>query len=86
MTQIEEPGAVLGRAGAECGVELVLVRVPVQEDQMPVYSVDQIIKALQGESASTPCVFNCQMGKGRTTLGLVAACLLKEIAITEDIR
>ena len=70
----------------KCNVDLVVIRIPVQEDQMPTESLDAIIDALKDEPASTPCVFNCQMGKGRTTLGMVAACLVKEITITAELR
>jgi len=41
---------------------------------------------LKDEPASTPCVFSDQMGRGRTTLGMVAACLIKEIQITSELR
>ena len=58
----------------------------VQDVQMPTESIDTIIDALKDEPASTPCVFNCQMGKGRTTLGMVVASLVKEIAITAELR
>ncbi len=67
-------------------VELEVVRIPLQEDQMPTEYIDEIVNILKGEPASTPCVFSCQMGKGRTTLGMVAACLVKEITITAELR
>ena len=53
---------------------------------MPTEYIDVIVDTLKGEPASTPCVFSCQMGKGRTTLGMVAACLVKEITITAELR
>ena len=67
-------------------VELEVVRIPLQEDQMPTEYIDVIVNILKAEPASTPCVFSCQMGKGRTTLGMVAACLVKEITITAELR
>ena len=67
-------------------VELEVVRVPLQEDQMPTEYIDVIVDILKTEPASTPCVFSCQMGKGRTSLGMVAACLVKEITITAELR
>ena len=67
-------------------VELEVVRIPLQEDQMPTEYIDVIVNILKSEAASTPCVFSCQMGKGRTTLGMVAACLVKEITITAELR
>ena len=53
---------------------------------MPTEYIDTIVESLKHEPASTPCIFNCQMGKGRTTLGMVAACLVKEITITAELR
>merc|ERR1711981_614089 len=35
---------------------------------------------------STQCVFSCQMGRGRTTLGMVVTCLIKEIQVTSELR
>merc|ERR1711973_903597 len=28
---------------------------------------------------NTACVFNCQMGKGRTTIGMIVACLIRDV-------
>ena len=38
------------------------------------------------EPAATQCAFSCQAGRGRTTLGMVVACLVKEIQITTELR
>ena len=38
--------------------------------------------ALKAEAAATQCVFSCQAGRGRTTLGMVVACLIKQIQIS----
>ena len=47
-----------------------LVRVPVAEDNAPKEaSIDILIDSLKQEPASTQCVFSCQAGMGRTTLG-----------------
>ena len=62
-------------------------RIPVTEERSPGEDCfDMMVEALKTEPASTPCVFSCQMGKGRTTLGMVAACLVKEITITAELR
>ena len=53
---------------------------------MPTDYIDIVVDALKNEPASTPCIFSCQMGKGRTTLGMIAACLVKEIIITSELR
>ena len=49
-------------------------------------SFDMMVEALKNEPASTPCVFSDQMGRGRTTTGMIAACLIKEIQITTELR
>ena len=86
VKDIKDLDAVYDYCREKCNVDLVAVRIPVQEDQMPTESIDTIINALKDEPASVPCVFNCQMGKGRTTLGMVVASLVKEIAITAELR
>ena len=46
------------------------VRVPVVEECAPQdICYDIIVKALKDEPASTHCLFSCQAGRGRTTLG-----------------
>ena len=45
-----------------------------------------MVEGLKNEPASTPCVFSDQMGRGRTTAGMIAACLIKEIQITTELR
>ena len=70
-----------------CNVDLEVYRIPLVEDQVPAESdFDAIINLLKNERASTPCIFSCQMGKGRTTLGIMAAMLIKEIQITTELR
>ena len=86
VEDLEEPEHLYRKCGAKCNVVLEVIRVPIAEDQMPMDYMDTIIDALKNEPASTPCVFNCQMGKGRTTVGMVAACLIKEIILTTELR
>ena len=86
VKEIKNLDAVYDYCRKECNVNLVVVRIPVQEDQMPTESIDAIIDILKDEPASTPCIFNCQMGKGRTTLGMVAATLVKELILTAELR
>jgi protein-tyrosine phosphatase len=89
---VEEDGikdleAVYSYCREKCAVDLQVVRIPIVEDRMPPdYSFDWIISTLKNEPVSTPCVFSCQMGKGRTTVGLITACLIKEIQITKELR
>ena len=46
---------------------------------------DILVDALKAEAAATQCVFSCQAGRGRTTLGMVVACLIKERQISADL-
>jgi len=63
------------------------LRVPVVEDCKPEEKCfDILIDALKTEPAATQCMFSCQAGRGRTTLGMVVACLIKELQISCDLR
>ena len=43
---------------------------PVVEDKAPAEEwFDKLVATLKDEPASTQCIFSCQMGRGRTTLG-----------------
>merc|ERR1711863_82653 len=67
--------------------ELSYVLVPVVEERAPDESCfDILVDSLKNEPASTQCVFSCQMGRGRTTLGMVVSCLIKEIQITSELK
>jgi len=83
---IKDHDAVYSFCQSKCEVDLQVIRIPLQEDQMPTEYIDTIVDALKNEPASTPCIFSCQMGKGRTTLGMAAACLVKEITLTAELR
>merc|ERR1711976_418652 len=66
---------------------VVCQRVPVVEERAPREECfDMIVDSLKGEAASTNCVFSCQMGRGRTTLGMIVACMVKEIQITTELK
>ena len=63
------------------------LRIPVTEERSAGEdSFDMMVEALKNEPASTPCVFSDQMGRGRTTIGMIGACLIKEIQITTELR
>ena len=63
------------------------LRVPMMEDCPPTeLCFDILVTALKSEPASTQCVFSCQAGRGRTTLGMVVACLVKQIQISCDLQ
>jgi hypothetical protein len=46
--------------------------VPVVEERAPMEKCfDILVDSLKQEPAATQCVFSCQMGRGRTTLGRI---------------
>ena len=52
--------------------DLETVRIPLVEDAPAKEScIDLLVDSLKQEPASTQCVFSCQAGLGRTTLGLL---------------
>lgn len=62
-------------------------QIPIVEEKTPCEECfDKLVDSLKVEPASTSCVFSCQMGRGRTTLGMVVACLIKEIQITTELK
>ncbi|XP_023349377.1 paladin [Eurytemora carolleeae] len=62
-------------------------RIPIVEERSPCEDCfDKIVSILKDEPASTICLFSCQMGRGRTTIGMIVACLIKEIQITSELR
>lgn len=60
------------------GLPIKYARVPITDGKAPQSSdFDAIATNVASSSKSTAFVFNCQMGRGRTTTGTVIACLLK---------
>ena len=87
VESVNDLDAVFELCSMENKVQLQVIHIPVVEDEMPTASCfDSIISGLKEELASTPCVFSCQMGKGRTTVGMLVASLVKEIQITTELR
>lgn len=67
--------------------DLETVRIPLVEDAPAKEScIDLLVDSLKQEPASTQCVFSCQAGLGRTTLGMIIACQVKEIQICSELR
>lgn len=67
--------------------DLEMVRIPLVEDAPAKEScIDLLVDSLKQEPASTQCVFSCQAGLGRTTLGMIIACQVKEIQICSELR
>ena len=82
---------------------LELIRVPVVEESAPREACfDILVDSSKKEPAGTQCVFSCQAGRGRTTLGkkhtnlaykswffllgMIIACQIKEILICTELR
>lgn len=62
------------------GFHLTYVRLPIVDEKAPNEGdFDLLVSALKGEPKETACFFNCQMGKGRTTTGMIIACLIKRV-------
>ncbi|PKA51507.1 hypothetical protein AXF42_Ash002873 [Apostasia shenzhenica] len=60
------------------GLPIKYARVPITDGKAPQSSdFDAIAANISSASKETAFVFNCQMGRGRTTTGTVIACLLK---------
>ncbi|ONK62990.1 uncharacterized protein A4U43_C07F10250 [Asparagus officinalis] len=60
------------------GLPIKYARVPITDGKAPQSSdFDAIALNITSSSKDTLYVFNCQMGRGRTTTGTVIACLLK---------
>merc|ERR1711931_71440 len=68
------------QVAAETGANLEYSRLPIVDEEAPSErDFDDILDVLRNQTKDTACVFNCQMGKGRTTTGMILACLLKDI-------
>jgi len=66
---------------------LQVLRVPIIEEKAPAEeSFDILVNSLKNEPASTNCIFSCQMGRGRTTVGMIVACLVKEVQISSELQ
>ena len=84
MKSLQEVFQQMRESGFE-GVECK--RVPVCEDRAPPeFCFDMMTEILKTVPASVPCVFSDQQGRGRTSLGMVIACLIKELQITTELR
>ncbi|KAF9688002.1 hypothetical protein SADUNF_Sadunf02G0151800 [Salix dunnii] len=60
------------------GFPIKYARVPITDGKAPKSSdFDTVAMNIASASKDTAFVFNCQMGRGRTTTGTVIACLLK---------
>jgi len=64
-----------------------VIRVPVMEEKaLPEECFDIIVKALVEENpAKTQCIFSSQLGRGRTTFGMTAACIVKAVQMSSKL-
>lgn len=61
------------------GLPLVFHRVPITDENAPeLKDFDQVLKCLSSADNATGLVFNCQLGRGRTTTGMVLAVMLQK--------
>lgn len=62
------------------GFDLSYFRLPIVDEKAPQdKDFDAMLNAMLNTTPDTACIFNCQMGKGRTTTGMILACLLKDM-------
>ncbi|CAL9065489.1 unnamed protein product [Musa banksii] len=74
---IQTPLDVYKHLEAE-GLPIKYARVPITDGKAPKSSdFDEIASNIASAPKDTAFVFNCQMGRGRTTTGTVIACLVK---------
>ncbi|KAI8918923.1 inositol hexakisphosphate-domain-containing protein [Entophlyctis helioformis] len=76
---IETPGDVYASIQQE-GYRVDYMRVPITDEQAPIPDVfDQLVERLLCIGVDGDALFNCQMGRGRTTTGIVTTCLMQMI-------
>jgi len=63
---------------------LIYVRVPVTDEQAPIPHVfDELVKLISAQQY-TDFIFNCQMGRGRTTTGMIITMIYHQILNNEQ--
>lgn len=68
------------RSIQEEGYRVDYLRLPITDEQAPIPNVfDQLVERLLGMKSNMDCIFNCQMGRGRTTTCIVITCLMHMI-------
>ncbi|KAI9267887.1 inositol hexakisphosphate-domain-containing protein [Phascolomyces articulosus] len=77
--QVETPSEVFQSIVDE-GYRVDYLRIPITDEQAPIPDVfDQLIRRVQDANAGVDVLFNCQMGRGRTTTGMVTASLMSMV-------
>ncbi|KAI9320761.1 inositol hexakisphosphate-domain-containing protein [Dichotomocladium elegans] len=76
---VETPSDVFASIVKE-GYQVDYLRIPITDEQAPIPDVfDQLIRRMQEVNSGVDVLFNCQMGRGRTTTGMVTACLMSMV-------
>ncbi|KAJ3409888.1 hypothetical protein HDV05_004169 [Chytridiales sp. JEL 0842] len=79
VDEIETPLEVYNSILAD-GFQVDYKRIPITDEQAPIPDVfDQLVDRLLTLDSNSHAIFNCQMGRGRTTTGIVIACLMEII-------
>lgn len=82
---IETPKEVF-QSIIEEGYQIDYLRIPITDEQAPIPDVfDQLISRTKNASAGVDVLYNCQMGRGRTTTGMVTACLVAMVMNNDHI-
>jgi len=69
----------------DLGFALTYSRLPIVDEKAPSEEdFDTFVEIYRQQDPKTAFVFNCQMGKGRTTTGMILACLMKDIVNGHD--
>merc|ERR1712117_61163 len=78
---------ILGELSSGPLENMTVIRVPVLEERAkPEECFDVIVKTLVDENpAKTQCIFSSQLGKGRTTFGMTAACIVKAVQMSSKL-
>ncbi|KAI9144841.1 inositol hexakisphosphate-domain-containing protein [Paraphysoderma sedebokerense] len=59
------------------GYNVDYLRIPITDEQAPIPDVfDQLVNRVNDLESLVDAIFNCQMGRGRTTTGMVITCIL----------
>ncbi len=76
---VETTLEVMERAIKE-GYPLRYVRMPITDEQAPIPTMfDQILRLVWDRQEGTHAIFNCQMGRGRTTTGMVICAIFSAV-------
>ncbi|RCI04172.1 hypothetical protein CU098_006507 [Rhizopus stolonifer] len=68
------------------GYQVDYLRIPITDEQAPIPDVfDQLISRTKAANAGVDVLYNCQMGRGRTTTGMVTACLMAMVMNNDSI-